>query len=102
MTRVLAVTFDAAGTLFAPAEPVAVTYARVAADHRIPLDAARLGARFRAALASAPPLAFGPLDEAARAAHERGWWCRLVRRVFGLKAQKTNCVSVTQVTQPVS
>lgn len=87
MTRVRAVTFDAAGTLFAPAEPVGVTYARFAADHRIPLDTAGLGTRFRAALASAPPLAFGPLDETARTAHERGWWYRLVRRVFGPAAR---------------
>ena len=83
MSRLRAVTFDAAGTLFALAEPVGVTYAEFAAAHRLPLDPTGLEARLRAALADAPPLAFGTRDETARALLERRWWRRLVRRVFG-------------------
>src|SRR5207302_528021 len=53
-----AVTLDAAGTLFEVAEPVGVTYARVAARHGIGVTATELDRAFRAALAGAPPLAF--------------------------------------------
>src|SRR5207244_3250580 len=78
-----AVTFDAAGTLFDVAEPVGATYARFAARHGIALapDAAERG--FRAAFASAPPLAFPAGDPERRAADERAWWHGLVKRTFG-------------------
>jgi len=53
-----AVTFDAAGTLIAPREPVGATYARIAAAHGIAADAATTAAAFRRAFAAAPPMAF--------------------------------------------
>jgi len=83
MAAVRAVTFDAAGTLFAPAEPVAVTYAGSAARHGITLLAGDLEPHLQAAFASAPPLAFGDLAPTARAERERSWWRDLVRRTFG-------------------
>jgi putative hydrolase of the HAD superfamily len=73
-----AVTLDAAGTLFEPAEPVGVTYARIAARHGIPVAPADVGRRFRAAVAAAPPLAFPDLDPARLANREYAWWADVV------------------------
>lgn len=78
-----AVTLDAGGTLIAPAEPVGVTYARLAAAHGVVAAAAALECGFRDAFAAAPPLAFpGVAGDACRAA-ERAWWRDVVARAFG-------------------
>jgi putative hydrolase of the HAD superfamily len=77
-----AVTFDAAGTLIVPAEPVGTTYARIAAALGIAVEPEVVDARFRAALAAAPPLAFQD-DVAAR---ERAWWRRVVSEALGESA----------------
>ena len=82
MSRGRAVTFDAAGTLIAPVEPVGVTYARFGARHGIVAEAAALDRRFRTAYASAPPLAFGPREESERLRCERAWWRSLVAETF--------------------
>jgi putative hydrolase of the HAD superfamily len=74
-----AVTLDAAGTLFAPSEPVGVTYARVARRHGIAADPAGVEARFRRALRAAPPLAFPGTTASGRALLERAWWLDVVR-----------------------
>ena len=81
-TRLRAVSFDAAGTLFHPARPVGELYAMVAARHGMHVDPAALQARFRTAFASAPPLAFPGTAPAELGAHEKGWWRALVARVF--------------------
>jgi putative hydrolase of the HAD superfamily len=78
-----AVTFDAGGTLFAVAEPVGRTYARVAARHGIRVAADEVERRFRAAFASAPPLAFPGASPARLADHERAWWNVVVRGALG-------------------
>lgn len=78
-----AVTLDAAGTLFEVAEPVGVTYARVAARHGIGVTATELDRAFRAALAGAPPLAFPGASPVRLPDHERAWWYAVVRRTFG-------------------
>jgi putative hydrolase of the HAD superfamily len=77
------VTFDAAGTLFEVAEPVGRTYARIAARHGISLAAAEVEERFRAALATAPPLAFPRAEPQTLAECERGWWKVIVAQAFG-------------------
>ncbi len=82
----VAVTLDAAGTLFAPREPVGVTYARVAAAHGIVLDPTAAGARFRGALRAAPPLAFPGVPADQRNDAERAWWRVIVRESFGADA----------------
>jgi putative hydrolase of the HAD superfamily len=74
-----AVTFDAAGTLIAPREPVGRTYARVARDLGIPADEATIERRFRDAFRAAPPLAFAGAVAAERAERERAWWHAVVR-----------------------
>ena len=78
-----AVTFDAAGTRFAPREPVGATYARVAAAHGIVVDPATTGDRFRTALRAAPPLAFPRVAPDRRAEAERAWWRAVVRAALG-------------------
>jgi putative hydrolase of the HAD superfamily len=80
------VTLDAAGTLFAPREPVGVTYARIAAQHGIDADAGAVDAEFRRAFRSAPPLAFPDAPVAARAACERAWWRDVVRTALAVDA----------------
>jgi putative hydrolase of the HAD superfamily len=77
------VTLDAGGTLIAVAEPVGVTYARIAARHglRVSADTAERG--FHDAFAEAPPLAF-PADSPARLRdRERRWWRAIVGRAIG-------------------
>lgn len=73
------VSFDAAGTLIHLAEPVGVTYARVAGEHGITADPARLSEAFGKVwkLTPAPFSEEGDPDP-----HERSWWSRLVRAVF--------------------
>lgn len=78
-----AVTFDAAGTLIAPREPVATTYARIAGAHGIAADPPTLDAGFRRAFRAAPPMAFpgsGP-NEIPRL--ERRWWRAVVADTLG-------------------
>jgi putative hydrolase of the HAD superfamily len=79
----VAVTLDAAGTLIAPAEPVGVTYARIAADFGIALDATSVETGFRRAMAAAPPLAFPGTPASERLRHERAWWRDVVRVACG-------------------
>jgi putative hydrolase of the HAD superfamily len=78
-----AVTFDAAGTLIAPREPVGRTYARVARELGIPADEATVEQRFRAAFRAAPPLAFPDVAGDERESRERAWWRDIVGRALG-------------------
>jgi putative hydrolase of the HAD superfamily len=87
VTRLAAVTFDAAGTLFDVAEPVGVTYARVATRRGLPLAADDAERRFRDALAAAPSLAFPRVDPTHRRDMERAWWRAIVRATYGEAAR---------------
>jgi putative hydrolase of the HAD superfamily len=78
-----AVTFDAAGTLIAPREPIGRTYARVAREHGIAADNAAVERAFRDAFRTAPPLAFADAGADARTDHERAWWRDVVRAALG-------------------
>ncbi|MGH7895016.1 MAG: HAD-IA family hydrolase [Candidatus Binatia bacterium] len=78
-----AITFDAAGTLFAPAERVGVTYARVAESVGIRVDAVVVEAAFRRVFDAAPPLAFPGVAADELTAHERAWWKDVVRGALG-------------------
>jgi putative hydrolase of the HAD superfamily len=77
-----AVSFDAAGTLFHPAEPVGALYAMVAARHGVAIDPGELQRRFRVAFASAPPLAFPTMSTTELRAREKDWWRMVVAHVF--------------------
>jgi putative hydrolase of the HAD superfamily len=79
----LAVFFDAAGTLFEPREPVGESYARLARRFGVDADATVVSAAFRRAFHAAPGLAFGPGHCAAELRRlERKWWRQLVAATF--------------------
>lgn len=78
-----AVFFDAAGTLIAPREPVAESYARIARGYGVAAAAAQVNAAFRRVFHDAPGLAFGPghaPEELRR--RERNWWRAVVADTF--------------------
>jgi putative hydrolase of the HAD superfamily len=81
-----AVTFDAAGTLIAPREPVGATYARLAAAHGIAAEAATLDGAFRRAFAAAPPMAFPEATPNEIPQLERRWWRAVVADTLGQSA----------------
>jgi putative hydrolase of the HAD superfamily len=80
--RFLAVLFDAAGTLIAPAEPVGETYSRLAREHGVALSAAHIDDAFRRVFAAAPANVH-PGEPRERAGElERAWWRARVRETF--------------------
>ena len=81
-----AVTFDAAGTLIAPREPVGATYARIAAAHGIVAEPATVDAAFRRAFAAAPPMGFPGAAASDLPRLERAWWRTVVGETFGPSA----------------
>jgi putative hydrolase of the HAD superfamily len=80
--RILAVLFDAAGTLIAPAEPVGETYSRLAREQGVALSAARIDDAFRRVLAAAPANVHPGAPLARAAQLERDWWSARVRETF--------------------
>jgi putative hydrolase of the HAD superfamily len=72
--------FDAVGTLFHLRQPVGQTYAEIATEHGVMVDAQALDKGFRAAWKSLPaphhPEHAPPQDD------DRSWWEELVRRTF--------------------
>lgn len=79
-----AITFDAAGTLFDLAEPVGVTYARVARSFGVIAEPERIEAVFRSTFGQLPPphsSGFATKEQTGEES-ERSWWRTLVRRVF--------------------
>jgi putative hydrolase of the HAD superfamily len=78
-----AVTFDAAGTLIAPRERVAETYARFAAAHGIVADPRTLHAAFRRAFRAAPAMAFPGAAPNEVEGLERRWWRAVVADTLG-------------------
>lgn len=76
------VVLDAAGTLIEVRGSVGAVYAALARAAGADLDAAAVEKGFVRAFRTAPPLAFGGLDEAARPAAERGWWREVARRAL--------------------
>jgi putative hydrolase of the HAD superfamily len=88
--------FDAADTLFAPAEPIGETYARLARGHGVNVDVARLERGFHLAFSSAPALTFPPGTENLPA-RERAWWRRIVFEAFGHAATAVSAVRLEAV-----
>src|SRR5687767_1938539 len=78
--QVEVVFLDAAGTLFEVAEPVGVTYARLAAKHGVHTEAAAMDHAFRCTWKELDP----PLHPAGHppADDDRSWWRDLVERSF--------------------
>lgn len=77
---ILAITFDAAGTLIHLAEPVGVSYARIAAEHGIESNPDDLGKAF-GSVWKRTPLPFSPHSRVTDP-DEKSWWRRIVREVF--------------------
>jgi putative hydrolase of the HAD superfamily len=77
----LAVTLDAAGTLFQPREPVADTYVSLASSFDAALNPSALGAAFARHFPEMPPMAFPRADADTLDRLERGWWRLLVKKV---------------------
>jgi putative hydrolase of the HAD superfamily len=82
MSRIDAVLFDAAGTLIELREPVGETYARIAANFGVRVEASRLSEAFARAHRQAPPMVFAGSEPARLAQQERAWWRRVVRDTF--------------------
>ena len=80
--RILAVVFDAVGTLLLLREPVGETYARLALAHGVAVPASRLQEAFGRVLAAAPPNVHAGAPLAVAAERERGWWRERVRETF--------------------
>jgi putative hydrolase of the HAD superfamily len=80
--RILAVVFDAVGTLLLLREPVGETYARLALAHGVTVPASRLQEAFTRVLAAAPPNVHAGTTPAVAAERERGWWRERVRETF--------------------
>lgn len=75
------VSFDAAGTLIHLAEPVGVTYSRIAAAHGVGISPESMGRAF-GSVWRRTPLPFSPEAGAHRDEDERTWWKRLVAEVI--------------------
>jgi len=73
---------DAMGTLIGLQRPVGSSYAAVAAEHGISLEAEAADAAFRQVLSQAPPLAFGSLEPDALLRAEQEWWGERIRETF--------------------
>ncbi len=79
--KIGAVLLDAAGTLIRPGEPVGETYAAVARQYGIELDAAKLAPAFVEVFAEMPALAFEWTSMGELQRLEQDWWRLLVHRV---------------------
>ena len=80
--RILAVVFDAVGTLLLLREPVGETYARLARSHGVTLPASRLDEAFARVLTAAPPNVHPGAGPGQAAERERSWWRERVRETF--------------------
>ena len=80
--RILAVLFDAVGTLILPRESVGETYARFARPHGVELPAGRLDEAFSRVLRAAAPNVHPGLPLGEAALRERDWWRARVRETF--------------------
>ena len=88
LERPQAVTFDAAGTFLHFAEPVAVTYARIA--HEFNLEATELTMRRRLPMAFQAAPSLVPPHGCNVAEFEREWWRTLASRVYGCALDDTD------------
>ena len=80
--RPRALLLDAMGTLIGLRASVGTTYAAVAAEHGLQLDAAALDQAFRAVYRAAPPLAFPGLAGPELEQAERAWWSQRIAEVL--------------------
>ena len=77
-----AVLCDAAGTLFAPACPIADTYVEISARHGAQISRSGITRAFAEVFENAPPMAFPAAQASEIPALEREWWRNIVRQVL--------------------
>jgi putative hydrolase of the HAD superfamily len=80
--RPKALLLDAMGTLIGLREPVGNTYAALASDHGIDVDATSIDRAFPGVLRDAPPLAFPGLSGDPLLEAERAWWGKRIDAVL--------------------
>jgi putative hydrolase of the HAD superfamily len=80
--RPRALLLDAMGTLIGLQASVGTTYAAVAAEHGLQLDAVAVDQAFRAVYRAAPPLAFPGLADTELERAERDWWSQRIAEVL--------------------
>jgi putative hydrolase of the HAD superfamily len=73
---------DAMGTVIGLRQSVGHSYAAVARDHGLEVEAAAIDAAFASVYRQAPPLAFGQLGDSDLAAAERRWWGERIVETF--------------------
>jgi len=88
LERPQAVTFDAVGTFLHVAEPVAVSYTRIA--HEFAVEATELTMRQRLPMAFQAAPSLVPPQGCDVAEFERDWWRKLVSRVYGCGLDDAN------------
>lgn len=81
--RPLGLLLDAMGTLITLRESVGTTYAAVAMEHGLEVDASAIDALFPRIYRAAPPLAFSLADPRELLEAERSWWGMRIQEVFG-------------------
>ncbi|MFY8149169.1 MAG: HAD-IA family hydrolase [Prochlorococcaceae cyanobacterium] len=82
MRRPRALLLDAMGTLIGLRQSVGRSYAAVAAEHGLVVEAAAIDRVFPAVYRQAPPLAFPGLAGEELAAAERRWWGERIEEAF--------------------
>jgi putative hydrolase of the HAD superfamily len=81
-SRVRAIFFDAAGTLFTVNGSVGEIYAHLAREHGKEVSVSDLEAGFRRCFADAPPMAFPEASADQILVLEKQWWRNIVHDVF--------------------
>ncbi|KKZ11760.1 MAG: hypothetical protein TQ37_06440 [Candidatus Synechococcus spongiarum 15L] len=90
---------DAMGTLLEPAAPVAVTYARKAADVGVTVSPEHIGPAFDAAYRAAPPMAFPDRSVKSLDQQEKEWWLACVADTFQRAAQPLETTVLRKLTR---
>ena len=80
--RPQALLLDAMGTLIGLRQSIGSTYARLAADHGLQVEAEAIDQAFPAVYGAAPPLAFPGLEAEALERAERDWWAQRIDTVL--------------------
>lgn len=90
---------DAMGTLLEPAAPVAITYARKAADMGITVSPEHIGPAFDAAYQAAAPLAFPDCSVKSLDQQEKEWWLACVGDTFQRAGQSLGIAVLRKLTR---
>ena len=99
LSRPRGLLIDAMGTLLEPVAPVAVTYARTAADVGVTVSPEHIGPAFRAAYRAAPPMAFPDRSVKSLDQQEKEWWLACVGDTFQRAGQPLEKAVLRRLTR---